>query len=573
MTASSQDELRGAYIESKKDQLKHIMYRLNHFELEPGLQSHKHGELIKEIILYFYCYKWLRAHLPCQYYGDVLFQPRHKTYDFLVDILKHSPDEEHFLRNYILYCSKPENVKNAPHNLKAQLFYEHYNKNIDDCVSEIISVWKGLGYFKDSPAHRLSEERRRQRHIFDAIYSEADRERLRIIDKLPIKKHNHVKKSHFEKLALIPTFQCATGCRHCLFIWRPLLKPLYDKDKLFDIVNRYTKNVLFTGGDLTKYLGDFYDAVRKMDRIENFVILLNGRFAGTGAEADQFMKSINEALNERKARGFTNASVTVQISFDEFHQEVLIDKKGKFYERVPVSTSVNILESSLAFDSINVVLLHKQNSYNFSDALIKKGVFARLMRECSKRKREVTIMSAGTSRNPKVNPVTGKESHSMITDIYFVISNGQKKIFTFNSSLVEALGKAKFLDSTEYVNARDVKDTSVSRSMRGENFDSDLMLWYNGYVTSFSAPHLILGNLYDDTIETIIERWHKDPLHSCLKNFNPELIDYYKEISSDFEQIYEESSSHVNLFMNMICSDKVRLYLTQRIIMALKEQE
>ena len=119
---------------------------------------------------------------------------------------------------------------------------------------------------------------------------------------------------------------------------------------------------------------------------------------------------------------------------------------------------MNILESSLEFDSIHVVLLHKQNAYNFSDALIKKGVFSRLMRECSKRKRDITLISAGTSPHPKFHPVTGKQSRSMITDIHFVMKNSSDHIFTLNSSLVESLGKAKFINSTEYVNAFNAKE-------------------------------------------------------------------------------------------------------------------
>lgn len=571
MTSSSQDELRLAYIESYKDRLKHILYRLNHIDLSPRLKSYDNGDLIKEIILYFYCYKWLRTFVHHQYYGDVLFQSRHRTYDFLVDLLINSSDEEQFLKNYLLHCSKPENVKKAPHNYKASVFYEKHNQDLDACVSEILSVWNSLGYFKDKQARLISHEALLQKHIFNDIYNDTDRKRLRIIDNLSSDDRT-VKKVHFEKLALIPTFKCSTGCRHCLFIWRPSLKPLYDRDKLFHIVNRYTKNVLFTGGDLTDHLEDFYDSLIKMDHVENFAILLNGHFAQTKAESDIFMGHIQHALKERKRRGIKNAFVTIQISFDEFHQEVLIDEKGKFFERVPVKNIVNILESSLPFDSIGIVLLHKQNPYNFSDSIVRKGVFARLMRECSQRQKMIKIVTIGKPQMRKFHPVTGKESDSMITDIHFVLGNKGKKVFTLNSSLVEALGRAKFVENTEYINALDVKDRAVSGNIRNEIFDSDLMFWYNGNVTSFAAPHLIFGNLFEDKIETIINRWQKDPLLYYLRNFNYRLIDFYKEISTDYDKIYDDSSSHLNLFTNLILRADVRLYLTQRILIELKDK-
>jgi hypothetical protein len=571
LTQLFQDKLCAAYIESKRDRLKHILYRLNHRELASKLEYHPHGTMIKEIILYFYCYKWLRRFVHPRYYDKVIFQSRHKTYDFLVDILIHSSDEEQFLKNYILHCSKPEYVTQAPHNFKAKLFYEYHNNNLNSCVSEILSVWSRLGYLMDTEAHQIAEEARTQHRIYDDIYSDNDKERLSIIDRLQCH-HNSDDSLCFEKLALIPTFKCSTGCRHCLFIWRPGLKKLYEKTKLFDLVNNHAKNVLFTGGDLTQYCEDFFNAIKMMSAVENFAILLNGRFADTKEKAEQFMESINAALKERKRKGWKNAFITVQISFDEFHQEVLIDRKGKFYERVSVSNIVNIMESSSAFDSISVVLLHKQNPYNFSDALINKGVFARLAHECSQRKRRIKIITCAASPIQKIHPVSGKKTCSMITDIHFLLSNGHEKVFTLNSSLVESLGRARFLESTEYVSAENIRDYSASGRIEGEKFDSDLMLWYNGWVTTFAAPHLILGNLFDDNFGTILTRWYKDPLLGYLKNFNPKLIYFYKEIASDYEQVYAESSSHVNLFTNIIRSSAVRLYLTKRILIDLRDK-
>ncbi len=57
----------------------------------------------------------------------------------------------------------------------------------------------------------------------------------------------------------------------------------------------------------------------------------------------------------------------LQISFDEFHQEVVVDRKGELSERIPVTKIANIVEAAPKFhDEIQLCLLHKQGYLNFS---------------------------------------------------------------------------------------------------------------------------------------------------------------------------------------------------------------
>ncbi|WP_419596351.1 hypothetical protein [Thiolapillus sp.] len=69
-----------------------------------------------------------------------------------------------------------------------------------------------------------------------------------------------------------------------------------------------------------------------------------------------------------KARpaGWPQARILLQISFDEFHQEVLIDKHGQLRERIPVAKIANIVELAPRYQGIQLALLHKQNRLNFS---------------------------------------------------------------------------------------------------------------------------------------------------------------------------------------------------------------
>ncbi len=76
----------------------------------------------------------------------------------------------------------------------------------------------------------------------------------------------------------------------------------------------------------------------------------------------------------------------LQISFDEFHQEVVVNRKGELNERIPVTKIANIVEAAPRYkDEIQLCLLHKQGYLNFSMELFQKGVFARLANELGRR--------------------------------------------------------------------------------------------------------------------------------------------------------------------------------------------
>ena len=559
----NQEILKRSYIESKRDRLKHLLYSLNHFELPVKLESVNHP--MKEILLYLYAYKWLRENVHPNYYEEVLSVANNETYAFLINLLVHSPDERQFLIDYIYHCIKPENIDKAPHNIKVRIVYEEHNSNIERTLEAILKTWEQLGYLQAKKSLLISDETKRQKQIFNDIGGTVDRKRLKLLDELP-DSYAIKRPSEFAKLAIVPSFRCKSRCRHCMFLWRPVIKQTISHQKLYTLLNPLTKNLLFTGGDLTVNLDDFYSAVKTMNHIQTFAILLNGAFAGTGKKSDRVFKAIGRALKQRAAKRFPLARVLMQISFDEFHQEVHADSDGNFYERLPVRNIANILESSLSYQDISVVLLHKQNAYNFSEALFKKGVFYRLIEELAIRGNPIKIINIGKSQRPKEHPVTKKMSLAMITDVHFILSRNPQKVFLMNSSLVDRIGGARFLDPGEYVKSDEIKATITRQSLKKETMDMDLMFWLDGQVTSFSLPFLTWGNLFDDALETILARYSKDPLVHALQQFDKRLLDYCRDIREDFDIIFQNSSSHVNLFYNIFESSKVRLELTERLI-------
>jgi len=142
-----------------------------------------------------------------------------------------------------------------------------------------------------------------------------------------------------------------------------------------------------------------------MRNVTTFAILLNGDFADSTDITQDVMGEMASAIHQRPS-GWPKAKVILQISFDEFHQEVVVDRKGELKERIPVTKIANIVETAPQFSNeIQLCLLHKQVHLNFSMALFQKGVFARLVKELARRGHKVEIISTGSSPRLKRNPL------------------------------------------------------------------------------------------------------------------------------------------------------------------------
>ena len=135
------------------------------------------------------------------------------------------------------------------------------------------------------------------------------------------------------------------------------------------------------------------------------------------------------------------------------------------------------------------------------------------------------------------------------------------------SSTIDAFGRAELLEASESVREREFLAEVLQRDASpGEGFDTDLMFWFNGWATLFSAVHISLGNLYEDGAERILERQRKDPLSRALHNFELSLLNYYSEIRGDLEARIAMASSPHHLFHMLTESAEVRLHMTRRLI-------
>jgi hypothetical protein len=362
---------------------------------------------------------------------------------------------------------------------------------------------------------------------------------------------------------------CPQTCRHCMFIFRPLMKNTEDPSQLYQIVNELTTSVLFTGGDLTKQLDHFYTAITSMRNVTTFAILLNGDFADSREITRDVMGRMAGAIRRRPA-DWPQAKVMLQISFDEFHQEVVVDRKGRLSERIPVTKIANIVEAAPKFnDEIQLCLLHKQGHLNFSMDLFQKGVFARLVNELGRRGHQVQVLSTAPSSRLKRNPLNPSQPAPLIRDANFILSKHPDAPVLLTSTTIDAYGRANMMELHEAVNERDLlKQMLDGKGTGGETFDKDLMLWFNGWATLFSAVHVCLGNFQEEGIETIRKRQLKDPLSNALNCFDLRLLDYYRELHDDLDAIIERSTGPHHLFHTITEEGAMRLHMTRRLINA-----
>ncbi|MGV6857431.1 MAG: radical SAM protein [bacterium] len=558
----SQEALKAIYLPNTRQRFKAEVNRMTSGGMAALLGPRADLPNITFLMSYVYIYHWLRHNVPEQYLSEVLDAFR-KSRGFLMDLLENSADGEAFARGYIEYwkASPPESPIQRQQVLA---LLEEHGQDVDALVNEIMETWRGLNLLEQDYASGYKDLARRERERYDDMLGPEDKARLALVDDLPDVPGEH----RFPKLGLIPAMGCPQTCRHCMFIFRPLMKNADDPTELYAQVNEMTDSVLFTGGDLTKQLDHFYAAISSMKNIRNFAILLNGDFADSRQVANTVIGNMAKAVRRRPIT-WPRAHVLLQISFDEFHQEVTVDKKGRLKERIPVKKIANIVETVPKYgEEVRLCLLHKQHALNFSMELFQKGVFARLANELASRGHQVQVLSASPSRRLKRNPLNAAAAPGqVIKDANFILTKYPQYTLMLTSSTIDAYGRAEMIDASEAVNERDLlQQVLEGKGAGGETFDKDLMFWFNGWATLFSAVHMCLGNVQEEGLERVLQRQKKDPLTQALHTFDLRLLEYYAEARQDLEKILDISTSPHHLFHAITEEGDVRLHMTIRLL-------
>lgn len=556
-------ELHGQYLYAAQQRFKSEVNRMTSGGMRQTLAGQPDAERLSFPLSYLYAFHWLRREVPDSgYRRAVLSAFKGSKQAFLMDLLAGSADAGGFVRGYIERLRAAESDTTVQRRQLLELLAEH-GDDAERLAARMLTVWDGLGLLRQSYAEAYRDLGREERERYRDMLGPQDLERLALVDTLS---DTGAGSGHFDKLGVIPAMGCPQTCRHCMFVWRPPMGGTPDPEPLFNTVNALTENLLFTGGDLTRHLDGFIRAIGAMDRVRTFAILLNGDFANDSKVTDETLAAMAAAIR-RRPRAWPEAQLLLQISFDELHQEVIVDRHGKLKERIPVAKIANIVECAPRYPEIRLCLLHKQNALNFSMDLFKRGVFGRLAQELGRRGHQLRILSSAPSPRFKRHPSAPSRTGQVVKDASFVLTRHPDRPILLTSSTVDGYGRAGLLDEGDTVKERDLLGLVLSgQAPPGEGFDTDLMFWFNGWTTLFSAVHVCLGDLYVDGIETILARHQKDPLTRALGCFDLRLLSLYAEVRDDLEQRIEAATSPHHLFHVITEDSAVRLHMTRRLI-------
>ena len=562
--AANQESLLPVYLSSMRQRFKNEINRLTTgramFDM---LSGHDDAIELSFPMSYLHAWYWLRHNVHSKYMPQVLETFRGAKFGFLMDLLL-TDTAEQFINGYIQHWQSagagPKQQIELLHLLKSR------NNNAQQLADDIFSIWRSFSLFTENYMMQFKQVSRDERDRYQGMLGTEDLERLALVDALADSDFN-IKAPRYSKLGIIPAMGCPQTCRHCMFTWRPPRGKNENPQQVFDLADQYTDSVLFTGGDLTKQLDHFYVAIRTMRHIKNFAILLNGDFATTAKITNEVMGKMAEAIKFRPKK-WPKAMVLLQISFDEFHQEVYVDKQGLLAERIPVAKIANIVERYPKYaGQIQLALLHKQTGLNFSHDVLNKGVVARLAKELTTRGYQMQVVDMKPSPRLKVNPKTPQQTEKILKDVTFVLDKHTNAPILLTSSTIDGYGRAALLDEWETVKEKDLLQQVITQGPpAGESFDIDMMLWFNGWVTLFNAVHICLGDHYKDGMETIIERQRKDPLLHALNKMDRRILNLYSEIRDDLSQQIKQATGPHHLFHALTEEPEVRLHLTRRLI-------
>jgi hypothetical protein len=559
---SAEQDLRGHFLPALRQRFKAEVNRLTGGAMRNLLAAEPEADDLSFLLSYVYAFEWLRREVHPRFHAEVVAPFRKGGRGFLMDLLVEADDAAGFVGSFLdrMVGLSDEGLRERQQVMRLLC---SCGNDPERLVERALDAWRRLGLLDQSYSSAYRELARKERERYGGMLGPEDRERLALVDALP---DPPGPAPAFSKLGVIPAMGCPQTCRHCMFIWRPPMRNVPDPGELYRLVAAHTDSVLFTGGDLTRHLHHFVRAIREMRAVKTFAILLNGDFAGDRATTEAVLRDLAAAVRERP-RSWPAARVLLQVSFDEFHQEILADSDGVLRERIPVAKIANIVECAPAHPEIQLCLVHKQTALNFSTDLFQRGVFGRLVEELGRRGQQVQVVAASPSPRLKEHPLEPGRTGRVVKDASFVLARHPDRPILLTSSTIDAYGRAALLDPGETVNERALLRRMLEGDDGGdEAFDTDLMFWLNGWATLFSAVHVCLGNVYEDGADRVVARHGKDPMTTALRVFDRRLLGYYREVRDDLEDLVDRASGPHHLFHVLTQEPAVRLHLTRRLI-------
>ena len=548
---ASQPELLAVYLPAMRQRFKNEVNRMTSGAMTERLAGRADAPDLSFLLSYLYAFHWVQRNVHPDYREQLLATFQAPARRWLMDLLL-SDSGDAFIQGYIDHWLQAGPAGPAQQDQLLRLLARQ-GGDAERLTAYIQQVWDGLGLFSKDYKTAYGELARHERERYGDMLSESDLARLALVDALPDPGFKGAR-PRLAKAGIIPAMGCPQTCRHCMFIWRPPKPVDADPQRVYDTVDALADNVLFTGGDLTRHMDAIDDGIRAMRHVTTFAILLNGDFANDKTEAERVIKAMADAIKVRPSH-WAKAKVLLQISFDEFHQEVIVDRHGRLKERIPVAKIANIVETVPRYaQQVQLALLHK-------------GVFARLVNELGERGHQVRVLSTAPSARLKRNPQAPDRLAPLLKDASFVLDRYPDAPILMTSSTIDGYGRAELLDDCETVKEQELLAEVLAKGPEvGERFDIDLMFWFNGWATLFNAVHICLGDLYRDGVDTILARQRKDPLSHALNVFDQRLPRLYAEVRDDLDQLTAKATGPHHLFHMLTEQSDLRLHMTRRLI-------
>ncbi|MEO5347386.1 MAG: hypothetical protein H7834_13570 [Magnetococcus sp. YQC-9] len=504
-----------------------------------------------------FAHHWLNQEIHPSWRGAVLAVSRNPEHQWLATLLEGAQTPALLIERFLAHWR----TQPATHP-KAAALTAWLAAHPEDPEGVILKAWQALGLFHHPLKEGIRRIQLKQKEISQQMGGSEDRQRLALVDALPTPRTL----PPWTKVGFIPRMACSQSCRHCQFVWREPLKQAPDSLPLLHWIDAQTQSLLFTGGELHDQLPLFAQTIRDLPHIRAFAILLNAATATTLEAANHLLRSLDQARRKRPKQA-APCTVILQISCDEYHQEILTTRNGSLYERIPIANIANLIQLSPSHPEIRLILLHKQTRLNLSNALLERGVIARLTTELLRRGIDLKPLRHALSPRTKQDPIDPSRQVSVIRDLLFALSTHPDHPIQLMSATIDAYGRAALLDPSEYIQEKGLLDRLLHHGdAQGESFDIDPMIRIDGVVSCFSADHLWMGNLYEEARDTIRARFAKDPLLAALARFDRRLIDFHREIACDTDGRIAQASGPHHLFHQLTEEADARLHLTKRLL-------
>lgn len=548
--------LREDYLQRQRRLFRNAVLRIHH-DLAP--LSRDDAAPPVEALVYLYAWHWLRVRVPAVHHPEILSASRNPEHAYLTPMLLESPDGEAFVQDYLDYWHARGGED--PRAVAVRRWLDRHGGSAP-AVAALLRLWRMQGWFCKAERDEVRRMLRHQRQVHQQVLGALDRTRLALLDALP---DPGPVEMTFPKVGLVPRMACGAGCRHCQFVWRGEAATPLETSAWFRRAMDLSPHLLFTGGDLSPELDLFRAAIRTLPEVVTFALILNGTVAKSPEAARAFLESLESALDQRPPRA-QPAGVVLQVSLDEWHQEIFPGRGGVLRERIPVAHVAHLLRAAVSAPRVRVVLLHKQERLNLSQEFFRQGVVARLGRTLRGMGAEMHVVGFNHAPGGREDPAQPGREAPMIAEVAFHLHGHPDTVFFLVSGLIDGYGRAALLDPGTVLDGRRALQAWLAGEPWPEGCDTDPMLWRDGRVTLFHAPHLALGSLAEEAMGLILARWRKDPLRRALGEADPALLELYRRWGGDGEALLTRATSVPHLLWLVTEEADARLFMTRALL-------